>query len=275
VNQSDPRDLQTKGENPAAHPTNMTREEKKDWVSKPPGWMYEFDLGDGVTTPLLLDELRSIHQTREQMIIPVIDQYFPHGLAGKCCLDVGCNEGYFSHLLFQRGAVVKGVDVREANIDRARKVQAILGYDPHRLVFQVEDFLDNLDEPNTYDLTFFLGLLYHLENPMGAIRSLHRITRTLSIIETQLTRQVAPVTSGWGQAGVTLELPASLAIYSEPDMDINNLAASNSLSLIPNAAAVHQFLSAAGFKQVIQLTPEPGANSQYVNNDRGIFLALK
>jgi hypothetical protein len=70
-------------------------------------------------------------------------------------------------------------------------------------------------------------------------------------------------------------LPASLAIYGEPDMDLNNLAASNSLSFIPNAAAVCQFLSAAGFKSVTQLTPKSGANSQYINNDRGVFLALK
>jgi SAM-dependent methyltransferase len=237
--------------------------------------MYEFDLGDGVKTPLLIEELRSVHQTRELMIMPAVSQYFPHGLSGKYCLDIACNEGYFSHLLFRRGAVVKGIDVRKTNIERARKVQAILGYDPQRLVFQVEDFLSNQDQPDTYDLTLFLGLLYHLENPMGAIRSLHRITRTLCIIETQLTRQNAPVFSGWGQAGASLELPASLAIYNEPDMEINNLAASNSLSFIPNAAAVHQFLSAAGFKQVIQLSPQPGANSQYVSNDRGVFLALK
>jgi tRNA (mo5U34)-methyltransferase len=253
----------------------MTREEKLRLANTPPGWMYEFDLGDGVKTPLLIEELRSIHQTREQMVISALDQYFPDGLAGKYCLDVACNEGYFSHLLFQRGAVVKGVDVRELNIERARKIQVILGHDPRRLVFEVGDFLNNNDASNTYDLTLFLGLLYHLENPMGAIRTLHRITRTLCIVETQLTRQNAPVISGWGQTGVALELPASLAIYSEPDMDLNNLAASGSLSFIPNAAAVHQFLSAAGFRQVIQLPAKPGANGQYINHDRGVFLALK
>ncbi len=253
----------------------MTREEKIKWVNTPPAWMYEFDLGDGVKTPLLIGELRSIHQTREQMIMQTIDHYFPQGLTGKYCLDIACNEGYFAHLLFRRGARVKGVDIRETNIERAKKLQMLLGFDSARLVFQLEDFLDNTDEPNTYDLTFFLGLLYHLENPMGAIRKLYQITRTLSVIETQLTRQIAPVISGWGQTGVSLELHASLAIYGEPDMDTNNLAACNSLSFIPNAAAVHQLLSTAGFRQVIQLKPHAEANPQYLNNDRGIFLAIK
>jgi len=253
----------------------MTREEKIQWVNTPPAWMYEFDLGDGVKTPLLAEELRSVHQTRERMIMETVDRYFPHGLAGKYCLDVACNEGYFSHLLFRRGARVRGIDVRETNIQRASKVQAILGYDHTRLVFQIEDFLNNEDEPDSYDVTLFLGLLYHTENPMGAIRTLHRITRTLCIIETQLTRQTAAVMSGWGQSGVTLELPASLAVYREEDEAVNNLAASNSLSFIPNAAAVHLFLSGAGFKQVVQLTPRPDANPQYLDNDRGVFLAFK
>ncbi len=253
----------------------MTKEEKARWVNTPPAWMYEFDLGDGIKTPLLLEELRSVHQTRENMILPVIDEFFPTGLAGKRCLDVACNEGYFSHLLYRRGAVVKGIDVRETNIERARKVQSILGYDLTRLVFQTEDFFDNRDAADTYDLTLFLGLLYHIENPMGALRLLHKITKTLCIIETQLTRQTVPIISGWGQTQVTLELPASLGVYQQTDMDTNNLAAYNSLSFIPNVAAAMLMLSSAAFTRVTQLVAPPGSNLQYLNNDRGVFLAFK
>ena len=253
----------------------MTKEEKIRWVNTPPAWMYEFDLGDGVRTPLLADELKSIHWTRETMIKQGIDQFFPGGLVGKPCLDVACNEGYFCHWLYNLGARVRGIDIRETNIQRARAVQAILGYDPKRLVFEIEDFLCNQDEPNSYAVTLFLGLLYHVENPMGAIRLLHKITRTLCIIETQLTRQTDPIMSGWGQTSTTLELPASLAIYQEKDMDQNNLAACNSLSFIPNAAAVIQFLFSAGFSQVIQAIAPPGSNPQYLSNDRGMFFAVK
>ena len=178
-------------------------------------------------------------------------------------------------MLYKRGAGVRGIDVREINIQRAKTVQTILGYDPARLVFDVGDFLSNQDSADTYDVTLFLGLLYHLENPMGAIRLLHKITRTLCIIETQLTRQDSPIVSGWGQSGITLELAASLALYQEEDMDKNNLAAYRSLSFIPNVAAVRQFLFSAGFPQVIQLVVDPGLNPQYLNNDRGVFLAFK
>ena len=52
------------------------------------------------------------------------------------------------------------------------------------------------------------------------------------MVETQLTRQQAPVVSGWGQTGKFLELPAALAIYREPDVGENRLAAHRGLSFM-------------------------------------------
>lgn len=253
----------------------MTIEEKKNWANTPPAWMYEFDLGDGIRTPLLNEELRSVHWSREQMIMPFIDRLFPGSLAGKNCLDVACNEGYFSHLLYRRGAAVRGIDIRELNIQRAQAVQTYYGLDPKRLAFSVEDFLHNQDESDSYDLTLFLGLLYHIENPMGAIRILHRITKSICIVETQLTRQNTPIVSGWGHVSAAKELPASLAVLQEEDMLENRLASLGSLSFIPNAAAVRQFLFSAGFSQVLQIHAQPGLNAQYANQDRGVFVGIK
>ena len=82
----------------------MTREERRRLAETPPAWMYEFDLGDGILTPLLGEELRQVHRTRESMILPALEECFPEGLAGLDCLDVACNEGYFSFLLHRQGA---------------------------------------------------------------------------------------------------------------------------------------------------------------------------
>ncbi len=253
----------------------MTKEERWKLANTPPAWMYEFDLGDGIVTPLLTEELRQVHQTRERMILPVLEEFYPEGFAALTCLDVACNEGYFSFLLYRKGARVRGIDVRPLNIERARAIREIHGCDPRRLTFATEDFLSNQDPPNRYDLTLFLGLLYHLENPMGAVRILHRITRRLCVVETQLTRQESPVVSGWGQTGKFLELPAGMALYQEPDMSENHLAAHQGLSLIPNAAAVRQMLFSAGFSNVMQIASPPDLNPQYLHYDRGIFLACK
>ena len=236
--------------------------------------MYEFDLGDGVKTPLLDEELRSIHHTREQMIVASIQEHFPGGLAGLSALDVACNEGYFSQLLYRLGANVRATDIRDQNIERAKAIQSLYGLDTSRLVFDVEDFLDNRDPAGRYALTLFLGVLYHLENPMGALRQLKRITQTLCILETQLTRFNTPIESGWGRESEFLNLPVSLAIHLETDMDQNRLASYRSLSFIPNGAAVKQMLEAGGFSKVIQAAAKPGMNRQYLLNDRGIFLAF-
>jgi tRNA (mo5U34)-methyltransferase len=252
----------------------MTPEEKRVLANSGPRWMYEFDLGDGVRTPLLDEELRSIHQTREQMILSSIREVFPESLSGRKALDVACNEGYFSQMLYHLGATVRAIDIRSENIERARIVQSLCGLDTGRLAFEVEDFLENRDPEGTYDLTLFLGLLYHLENPMGALRLLRKVTKTLCILETQLTRFNTTVESGWGREGEFLHLPASLAIHQQTDMEQNRLAAYRSLSFIPNRAAVRQMLEAAGFLKVTQVPAQLGMNQQYLSNDRGVFLAF-
>ena len=252
----------------------MTKEPKLQLANTKPAWMYEFDLGDGIKTPLLDEELRSIHQTREQLIIASIQDCFPTGLAGKRALDVACNEGYFSQLLYHLGATVRAIDIRQQNIERAKIIQALYELNSNRLVFEVEDFLDNQDPESSYDLTLFLGLLYHIENPMGALRHLRKITQKLCILETQLTRFNGPVESGWGSESKFLHLPGSLAIYLETDMEQNRLASYRTLSFIPNSAAVRQMLEAAGFSAVVQVEALPGMNPQYLRSDRGIFLAF-
>jgi tRNA (mo5U34)-methyltransferase len=252
----------------------MTRDQKLQLAHTAPAWMYEFDLGDGIKTPLLDEELRSIHETRRQLIIAAVEECFPAGLAGKRALDIACNEGYFSQLLYHLGATVRATDIREQNIERAKGIQSLYGLDTTRLQFDVEDFLSNRDPEGSFDLTLFLGVLYHIENPMGALRQLRKITQKLCILETQLTRFNAAVESGWGKESKSLRLPGSLAIFLETDMEQNRLASYHSLSFIPNIAAVHQMLQAAGFSKVIQATPQPGMNQQYLCHDRGVFLAF-
>lgn len=253
----------------------LDRDQIEKLATMGPRWMYEFDLGDGIKTPLLAEELRSIHQTRGEMIFQEIDRQYPDGLKGTRCLDVACNEGYFSHLLYQRGANVTGIDIRSTNIERALAIRELYGLDPDRLSFKVSDFYELPREPETYEIVLFLGLLYHIENPMLAIRKLHRLTQRFCVIETQLTRQQSAITAGWGQTGVFLELPASMAIHRETDADGNHLASFHTLSFIPNVAAVHLMLEAAGFRDVMQAVALSGMNPQYLANDRGVFFACK
>jgi len=247
----------------------MTREERMALAAEPPAWMYEMDLGEGIRTPLLSDELRSIHRTREQMLTTFLDQHYPAGLNNRSCLDVGCNEGYFSHVLYHRGAQVCGLDIRAENIRRARLVQEIQGLDRSRLEFKEANVFDFPSPAGGYEITLALGLLYHLEDPMGAVRKLRSLTRGCCIVESQVTRQTDPITSGWGQADSLLTLPASIAILREEHHTIDRLASHGGrLSFIPNRAALVLMMDTAGFSNIVQLPTRPGMNDQYLAQDR-------
>lgn len=189
----------------------IDRDAKLEIANTPPAWMYAWDFGDGVTTPTLGPELTSIHETRAEMIAAVPDRMYPEGLNGARCLDVACNEGWFSHMLYERGASVRGTDIREMNIHRAELIRGLDRMDKARLQFEVEDFFENDEPEGSYEVTFFLGLLYHIEDPMRALRKPCKLTRTVAFLETQLTRQVAPIDSGGGSPAAALPCPPASA----------------------------------------------------------------
>src|ERR1700693_2166099 len=130
-------------------------------------WFYEFDLGvHGRTMSSLPPEVLPIHQTRLQMVDQVVDGYFGSRLQEIRCLDVGCHEGYYSVAMARKGMrEVRGVDVRESSLAKATFVRDALGLG--NLAFERQNCEDlRLEESDPFELTLFLGILYHLENPM-------------------------------------------------------------------------------------------------------------
>lgn len=247
----------------------------KEFINQYPKWMYEFDLGKGIKTPIASTELAEVHKTRENLIFPVLDNIFKDMWGTIDCLDVACNEGYYSMLLYNKGTKkVLGIDIREKNIERANFIKNYFGFEDKRIDFKQMDLFELVsDKKSKFDLVMFLGVLYHLENPMGALRLLRRMTKRVLVVETQLTRFNKSINSGWGTIESSLNLPASLAIYQETDSETNLLASSNSLSFIPNKEAVIKMLNAAGFSKVTMVEPRNDSNKQYQCIDRAIFFA--
>lgn len=101
-------------------------------------------------------------------------------------LDIGAWDGYFSFAAERRGAArVVAVDsviwhnVSKEPFEIARKV----------LGSKVEDVeLEVLDiSPETvgqFDVVFFLGVLYHMRDPMAALEAVASVTKELLVIET-------------------------------------------------------------------------------------------
>jgi hypothetical protein len=123
-------------------------------------------------------------------------------------------------------------------------------------------------ELGTFDAVLVLGLVYHLEDPIGALRAARSHTGRLCIVETQ----VAPGLSGrldWGSPRWTKAMEGSFALVDESDelRGRNMEANTSSLSLVPSLDALLHVMRAVGFDRVEVLEPV-GDNDQLVNGKR-------
>ena len=245
-------------------------------VEQSPPWMYAWQLGAGVVTPVAGPELPDIHRTRAELMETEVRATLSAAGPDATVLDLACNEGWFSHRLLEWGASrVLGVDIRQQLIQRAELIREHFGISRERLEFRCDDVF-NLDvsKLGTFDVVLCLGLVYHLENPIGAIRIARALTQGICVIESQLTRQVDPVVHGNGRTDQYEESLASFAALVETDHESNMLASAGGVvSLIPNRAALVQAAEVSGFAELRLAQPAPGHNRQYVLGDRAVLLA--
>jgi len=184
-------------------------------------WHHQIDLGGGLITP---GRDRSAQKLQALELPP---------LAGRTVLDIGAWDGYFSFAAERLGAsrVVALDSVIWHNISKvpfeiARKL----------LDSQVEDVeLEVLDiSPETvgeFDVVFFLGVLYHMRDPMAALEAVASVTKELLVLETL--------------ADLTFTRRPAAAFYpgSYIDGDHSNWWG-------PNAAALVGMVKEFGFKDV-------------------------
>jgi SAM-dependent methyltransferase len=246
-------------------------------LSSPTPWMYPWRLTAGVEISLEGSELPSIHATRAAMIEPVVREALAAAGPEATVLDLGCNEGWFAHRALDWGAArVVGLDVREANVRRATLIRDHFGIDGERLRFERANVLElDPERLGTFDVVLVLGLIYHLENPIGALRTARALTRGTAVAESQLTAHAEPIRLGWGETGVFRETPGHWAAVLEPseqqEDDGNPLASFGGVvSLVPNRAALLEAMQVAGFRDVRMLDAPASANPQYVEGHRGI-----
>lgn len=239
------------------------------------GWMYEFELGPGVATPPLGPNLRSVHETRRQLIEAPVREALTAAGPRASAIDLACNEGWFSHRLLEWGAErVLGVDIREDNMRRAKLIRDHFGIAPDRLSFRQADVLElEAEELGQFDVVFVLGLIYHMERPLDALRVARRLTSRVCLIESQLTRQDRPIVLGYGTPHVYDQSPASFAAFVEDDPQNPLASTAGVMSLVPNRAALEAMPRWAGFAAVEWLPAQSHHDVQYIAEDRGVVAA--
>lgn len=246
-------------------------------LEREPAWLYDWDFGELGAPPLLAPELPSFHQTRLELIEKPTRAALADAGEGAVALDIGCSEGWFAHRLLDWGAArVVGVDLRAQHIERARAVRDHLGIPAERLELIQADIFDvDLAALGPFDVVLALGLIYHLEDPCGALRRARRLTRRACIVDTQLTRQDEPVLHGLGLPGHFDRAAASFAALVEHDAGESSLgAAERVMSLIPNRAAAELAVRMAGFGRAEWQRPSEHHDEQYRLGDRGVLAAF-
>jgi 2-polyprenyl-3-methyl-5-hydroxy-6-metoxy-1,4-benzoquinol methylase len=108
-------------------------------------------------------------------------------LEGKTVLDVGCGIGQLACFFVERGCKVVCVDGREQNIAALRsRFPELVGH-----LINVET--SPLSQFGMFDIVFCYGLLYHLENPIAALRNMASVCKGLMLLETMICDHALPV----------------------------------------------------------------------------------
>lgn len=198
-------------------------------------WYHTIDLGHGVVTRGIDDS--PLKLTRLAL---------PASLEGRTVLDIGAWDGFFSFEAERRGAArVVAADYYSWHGTGWGTGQGKAGFELAReaLGSRVEDIdIDVLDlspeRVGTFDVVLFLGVLYHLPNPLLALERVASVARDLLILETVVDM-------------VGVSRPA-VAFYPERQLndDPTNWWG-------PNVPAVHGMLRASGFGRVETITRLP------------------
>jgi tRNA (mo5U34)-methyltransferase len=249
--------------------------ELREEIGREPAWMYSWDLGDA-RTPTLHPFLENVHRTRAALIEEDVRAALEAAGPDARALDLACCEGWFGHKLLEWGAAeVLGVDIRAQSIRRAELVRDHVGIDPERLRFETADvFALDPGELGTFDVVLCVGLIYHVEHPMGVLRLARALTSGLCVVESQTARVEVPALVGFGSRGALDAVDALVAVHHEPDQSDNPLASHGGvLSFCPNLEALELMTRTAGFSRVDRPRFTGAMDPDFLNGDRAVLVA--
>ena len=174
---------------------------------------------------------RKIIAAREETIRRVVSKLNPL-FRFSTALDAGCGVGFFSKTLEDCGLQVCGFDGREANVAEARRRYPSVPFE----TADIEH--DSIGQLGRFDFVLCCGLLYHLENPLRAVRNLRALTEKCLLLESMCTP----------------DTEASLLLRAEPNVEDQSLT---DLAWYPSESALVKMLYRSGFATVYRVVPLP------------------
>jgi hypothetical protein len=225
-------------------------------------WFYPFRLPGGQVTPTYDGgALDAIHATRLAMLQSAVRAEFGESIADRSVIDIACHQGWFSTKIAQMGAQdVLAVDAREEHVADATLIRDTLGLRNLRIAQSDVHALT----PQTFgmfDIVLMLGLIYHLENPVGALRVARALTKRLCLVETQIVPGMTGMVD-YGSYRFVRPLKGSFGIIDETEETHGPEASTTGICLVPSLDALFWILRKVGFSRVELLPPPEDAYEQ-------------
>ncbi len=176
----------------------------------------------------------------------------PDDLTGASVLDIGCNGGFYSIQMKQRGAErVLGIDVDDRYLHQARFAAEVLGLQIDFQKMSVYE-VDSLQEQ--FDYVLFMGVFYHLRYPLFALDKVVKKVRGKLVFQSMIrgSEQVRSWEKNyhfWNkEIFESCDFPCMYFIEHSYANDPTNW-------WIPNRAAAEAMLRSSGLE--IEAHPEP------------------
>ena len=200
-------------------------------------WHYPFQFGELFVNADLIHfrGLQGRHYQRYFHLFPPILERCGGSLASRTVLEIGCNAGFWSMQARLAGAEsVLGVDLGEKNVAQANFILELTGLDG--IEYRTLDaYSVGRGTVGEWDITFFLGLLYHVDKPFEALERLYEVTRQFAVVDTTLARS---------------DVPAHVPVLKLEEDRVHDQNYSNRVALVPSKSAVPLMLRHVGFREV-------------------------
>ncbi len=225
-------------------------------------WFYTYKLPDGSTAPTYVgSDINSIHVTRWQMMQSCLDEKLGNERSNLTVLDLASHQGWFAVNMARAGfSSVLGIDARESHVRDSQLIRDIYGL--KQLSFRQGDIHELKQEQlGQFDVVLMLGLLYHLENPIGALKTCRALCKNLCLIETQ----IVPGMTGYvdyGSYQYVRPLKGSFGIIDETEETHGPETSITGICLVPSLDALTWILHKVGFSKVTVLEPPEDAYEQ-------------
>lgn len=239
-------------------------------------WFYRFPLPSGAVTNSYHDgSLDAVHSTRVDMMARALREHFGD-VPIASAVDLACHQGWFSWQLTQHGVDrVTGIEPRDEHVADARAVIAAMNLSERIQIAQCDVHDTTLQRFGTHPLVLCFGLIYHLENPIGALRRARALTAPggLCLVETQ----VVPGMRGfvdWGNYRFVRPLKGSFGIIDEIEETHAAEASTTGICLAPDTDGLLWIMRHIGFRDVALVPPPADGYEQHLYGKRVMVRAI-